>query len=64
MISTGDEEKAKNVYRGMTPMTGADIADIIHFCFTRPPHLNVNRIEVMATAQAFAPFAVHRVTSP
>ena len=60
LVRTGDAEKAGAVYRGMTPMTADDIADIVFFCWTRPPHLNVNRIEVMATAQAFGPFAVHR----
>jgi NADP-dependent 3-hydroxy acid dehydrogenase YdfG len=57
---SGDAEKARAVYRGMQPMTADDIADIVHFAWTRPAHVNVNRIEVMATAQAFAPFAVHR----
>ncbi len=56
----GDKEKAAAVYRGMTPMTPDDIADVAHYCATRPPHLNVNRIELMATDQAFSPFAVHR----
>jgi NADP-dependent 3-hydroxy acid dehydrogenase YdfG len=56
----GDTSRAKKVYEGMTPMTGEDIAELIYFCWTRPPHVNVNRLEVMATAQAFGPFAVHR----
>jgi 3-hydroxy acid dehydrogenase/malonic semialdehyde reductase len=56
----GDEGKAENVYAGMTPMTGADIAESIVFATTLPRHVNINRIQLMATAQSFSPFAVHR----
>jgi 3-hydroxy acid dehydrogenase/malonic semialdehyde reductase len=56
----GDKEKAAAVYAGMTPLVGADIADLIHFAVTRPPHVNVNRLEVMPVDQAFSPFSVHR----
>ncbi|MEQ8697298.1 MAG: hypothetical protein RLT05_12135 [Bauldia litoralis] len=37
-----------------------DLADIIHYVATVPPHVNVNTIEVMATMQAFSPFAFSR----
>ena len=56
----GDTGKAKQVYAGMQPMTAADIAETIHWCTSRPWHLNVNTIEVMPVAQAFGPFAVKR----
>jgi 3-hydroxy acid dehydrogenase / malonic semialdehyde reductase len=56
----GDASIAASVYRGMTPMSPEDIADVVHYCATRPAHLNVNRIELMATSQAFSTFAVHR----
>jgi len=56
----GDADKASAVYRGMQPLDADDIADVIHYAATRPPHVNINRLEVMPTAQAFAPFAVHR----
>ena len=56
----GDADKADAVYRGMQPLDADDIADVIHYAATRPPHVNINRLEVMPTAQAFAPFAVHR----
>ncbi len=59
----GDRSKADAVYAGMTPLVAADIADIVLFAVTRPGHVNVNRIEVMPTAQAFSPFSVHRVTT-
>jgi 3-hydroxy acid dehydrogenase / malonic semialdehyde reductase len=56
----GDKGKADNVYEGMQPMTADDIAESIHWAATMPEHVNVNRIELMATAQSFAPFQVAR----
>jgi 3-hydroxy acid dehydrogenase / malonic semialdehyde reductase len=56
----GDEERAKQVYSGMQPLTAADIAEIVYWVTALPPHINVNQLEVMPTAQAWGPFAVHR----
>jgi NADP-dependent 3-hydroxy acid dehydrogenase YdfG len=56
----GDAEKAKAVYEGVEPISAADIAETIHFVAALPPHVNVNSIELMATMQAFAPFAIKR----
>lgn len=56
----GDEARAAAVYRGTAPLTGDDIAECIAWCAALPPHVNVNRIEVMPTAQSFAGFAVVR----
>jgi 3-hydroxy acid dehydrogenase/malonic semialdehyde reductase len=56
----GDAGKAKTPYRGVQPMTADDIAAAIYFAVTLPPHVNVNVIEMMATNQAFGPFAIHR----
>lgn len=50
----GDTEKADTVYRGMTPLTGHDIAETILFCITRPAHVNIHEILVMPTDQAAA----------
>jgi len=58
----GDRTKAASVYRGTSPITAADVADAIHWAATRPPHLNVNRIEMMPVCQANGPFAIHRKT--
>jgi NADP-dependent 3-hydroxy acid dehydrogenase YdfG len=44
----------------VTPLVGADIADAIHWVVTRPPHVNVNVLEMMPEAQAFSPFTVKR----
>jgi 3-hydroxy acid dehydrogenase/malonic semialdehyde reductase len=56
----GDKAQADTVYAGMQPMTSGDIAEAIYWAATQPPHVNVNRIELMATAQSFAPFQVAR----
>ncbi|MBN2570652.1 MAG: SDR family NAD(P)-dependent oxidoreductase [Ignavibacteriales bacterium] len=50
----GDKERAKNVYKGLTPLTAEDIADTIIFCATRPEHVNINEIVIMPKAQANA----------
>lgn len=56
----GDRERAAAVYKGMRPLRPEDVADVVFFCATCPPHLNVNRIEIMPVDQAFSPFSVHR----
>ena len=57
---SGDKGKADNVYTGMQPMTADDIAESIHWAATMPQHVNVNTVELMPTAQSFAPFQVAR----
>jgi 3-hydroxy acid dehydrogenase/malonic semialdehyde reductase len=59
----GDQAKADAVYRGTTPLSAEDVADAIHWVATRPPHVNVNSMQLMPVDQAFAPFAVNRSTS-
>ncbi len=56
----GDTEKAAAPYKGLTPMSAEDIAEQIFFVCTLPRHVNINRIESMATMQAFSPFAFKR----
>ncbi len=48
----GDKERASNVYKGMEPLTGADIADCIVWVVTRPPHVNIDEMVVRPIAQA------------
>ncbi len=48
----GNEEAAKNVYQGLTPLSNNDIADVILFAITRPAHVCLNDIVIMPTAQA------------
>ncbi|WP_193199112.1 SDR family oxidoreductase [Nostoc sp. MG11] len=50
----GDTERAKKVYQGVTPLTPDDIADVIFFCVTRSPHVNINEVVLMPVDQASA----------
>jgi 3-hydroxy acid dehydrogenase/malonic semialdehyde reductase len=55
----GDSDRASNVYKGIDPLTGHDIADLILFTLTRPAHVTVADMIVFPTAQASAT-TVHR----
>lgn len=48
----GDKERADNVYKGFESLIADDIADCIWFAVSRPPHVNINDMVVMPTAQA------------
>ncbi|WP_436415340.1 SDR family oxidoreductase [Petrimonas sp.] len=48
----GDEARAAKVYDGYECLVAADIADCVWFAVSRPPHVNVNDMVVMPTAQA------------
>ena len=50
----GDDEKAKKVYQGLTPLTADDIADVVLFCVTRPAHVNLSEILLVPVDQASA----------
>jgi NADP-dependent 3-hydroxy acid dehydrogenase YdfG len=50
----GDAERAREVYRGVEPLTASDVADAIAFAVTRPQHVNVDYIAIKPTAQATA----------
>jgi serine 3-dehydrogenase len=50
----GDAEKASKVYQGFNPLTPDDIAEIVVFCATRPPHVNMSEVLVLATDQSSA----------
>jgi len=60
LVRLGDAEKARKVYEGMQPLTADDVADVVHWCVTRPAHVNVNAVELMPVAQGFSPFTVKR----
>lgn len=48
----GDAKKAQKVYEGLTPLSADDIAETIYFMATRPPHVNLDDVQIMPTAQA------------
>lgn len=48
----GDKEKADAVYKGIDPLTGDDIADVIYFCATLPAHVCINDLTITPTQQA------------
>lgn len=50
----GDTERAQKVYQGLTPLTPDDVADVVLFCATRSPHVNISEVIVLATDQAGA----------
>src|SRR5918998_2322029 len=50
----GDEERAAGVYRGITPLTPDDVADVIAFAATRPSNVNLDQIVLKPRNQASA----------
>jgi NADP-dependent 3-hydroxy acid dehydrogenase YdfG len=55
----GDAERAAGVYAGMTPLTADDVAEVITFAVTRPPHVDLDVVEMTPRAQVSAT-KVHR----
>ena len=56
----GDQAASEALYKGAHPMTAEDIADPIWWVANLPPHLNINRLEMMPTRQSFAGFQIAR----
>ena len=56
----GDREKAARLYQGTASLTPEDIAEAVYWVVTLPPHVNINRLEVMPVCQSWAMFAIHR----
>lgn len=48
----GDDERADNVYKGITPLTGADIADVAFYAASAPAHVQIAEVLILATHQA------------
>jgi len=48
----GDTQRAAQAYANMHPLKGEDIAEIVIFCATRPPHVDISQVIVMPTDQA------------
>jgi len=56
----GDQAASDKLYAGVQPITGGDIAETLWWIANLPPHLNVNRIEVMPVSQSAAGLQVDR----
>ncbi len=56
----GDSAASDTLYKGVDPITPDDIAETMFWIANLPPHLNINRIEVMPVNQSFAGFQVAR----
>lgn len=48
----GDQDRADNVYKGIQPLTGDDIAEVVYFAASAPEHLQIAEVLVMPTNQA------------
>jgi serine 3-dehydrogenase len=56
----GDQAASDRMYGDATPMTAEDIAEQLFYIATLPPHLNINRLEIMPVTQSLAGFQVDR----
>jgi 3-hydroxy acid dehydrogenase/malonic semialdehyde reductase len=50
----GDDAKAAGVYAGAQALTADDVADAVSYVATRPPHVNINSMQLMVRARARA----------
>ena len=48
----GDNQRADSVYKGITPLTGADIADVAFYAASAPKHVQIAEVLILATHQA------------
>ena len=56
----GDQAASDRMYGDATPMSADDIAEQLFYIAMLPPHLNINRLEIMPVTQSFSPFQVDR----
>jgi serine 3-dehydrogenase/3-hydroxy acid dehydrogenase/malonic semialdehyde reductase len=56
----GNDAAAAKVYEGTEPLTAEDIANTAFWIATLPPHININRIEMMPTCQGYGPLNIKR----
>ncbi len=59
VVRLGTQEQADAVYAGMTPLTGADVAEAILWTACLPAHMNIEEVQLQPTDQASAQ-KVHR----
>ena len=60
LVRTGSQAASDALYGAANPMTAEDIAETLFWVASQPPHINLNRIELMPVTQSFAGFQVAR----
>ena len=50
----GNQQRADSVYAGITPLAAVDVAEVIGFVASRPPHVNLDQIVIWPRDQASA----------
>ncbi len=58
----GDADKANAVYEGIEALSSVDLANTVLWVLTQPPHVNINRVELMPINQAPQRTAYHKGT--
>lgn len=58
----GDEATAKKIYDGLTPLVAEDVAEVVYYCTTLPPHVCINDLTLSCIQQANAIY-FHRTSA-
>lgn len=56
----GNQEFSDNLYKGTNPLTAEDVANTMFWIANQPPHVNINRLEIMPVQQSTGPFHIYR----
>jgi serine 3-dehydrogenase (NADP+) len=60
LVRTGGDQAASDaLYQGAHPLTAEDIADAVFCIATLPPHVNINRLELMPVSESWAAFQIY-----
>jgi 3-hydroxy acid dehydrogenase / malonic semialdehyde reductase len=59
----GDQSTAKKIYDGLKPLTAGDVADVIYYCTTLPPHVCINDLSITCLQQASTIYFNRQVTA-
>lgn len=61
LVRTGGDQAASDaLYKGAHPLTADDIAGVVFWIANLPPHVNINRLEVMPVTQSWPSFQIFR----
>jgi len=60
LVRTGGDQAASDaLYQGAHPLTAEDIAEAVFWIATLPPHVNINRLELMPVSESWAAFQIY-----